>query len=800
MFVRWEGGEIRVAANRNKQEPSRLSGGTGDAGGTPPQWRHVADLLRDVGPILDQCRGQHGEIDWDAVGAKARSETAEIEAALIEQMAPYDAFDIVGNMLLYNATIDPETYRESEHEGQIVDVEYAATLCLRRPDRHGTSDLRVPHAVGRQMEPWNRDIKRLLRLRGLGQMAGIAGEPTQLGRARYEQFERELLLRNHAYEWQEEAHLRSLFGAMTVERDLLRLVGFTIDDALHLANVSMHWILEALAAGANDASDEVEGFRRLIDAQRLGEPLPAPTADQANTVAELAKHSDHELDKMMHAFCMWSAWNALGDRSSFTCQELIEVAEVSEDVGSSFLDVFSQPFGQDLPPDPMRAIQAVKARPIMHDGDRYQCVDGGDLLWALRDRLEEALKADDDAWTRYNRHRSTWTEQHALDLLAGVLLPDERYHSLSWTAGDQPYELDGLLLVDRFAITVEVKAGGFTESARRAAPDRLQRDLEKLIVEAHEQARRSREALMSGTIFHQDDGSEVHVDPARIQAVLPVVITLDELGVSPRLWELARSGFLAPGEQHPTTMGLSELEIVCDILDTPTRLLHYLTRRQTFNQIGGVVAMEEADLVMYYLDQGLYVEEDDHSGVTVLPSLTDPLDAYQLHKHGKRKTPASKPTAALHPEIETLVDALATVRPGGWTATACFLLDLAGEEEQRLGKRIRTMRKRSRRKHVPHDLSMTIDDSTRGLTVVTEPDGNHDQLKEYVRTLSFKNKHMNRASTWSGIGIHAAKKGAFHFHLHDARPWEPDEELDEAIAAWTELHAQQRAPGHGLRT
>ncbi len=41
-------------------------------------------------------------------------------------------------------------------------------------------------------------------------------------------------------------------------------------------------------------------------------------------MAELAQRSDHELDQMLHAFRMWSAWNALGDRSSFTAQELAD--------------------------------------------------------------------------------------------------------------------------------------------------------------------------------------------------------------------------------------------------------------------------------------------------------------------------------------------------------------------------------------------------------------------------------------------------------------------------------------------
>lgn len=38
--------------------------------------------------------------------------------------------------------------------------------------------------------------------------------------------------------------------------------------------------------------------------------------------------------------------------------------------------------------------------------------------------------------------------------------------------------------------------------------------------------------------------------------------------------------------------------------------------------------------------------------------------------------------------------------------------------------------------------------------------------------------------------VHATEKDPFHFHLHDAMPWEPDEEPDQAISVWTELHEQ----------
>jgi hypothetical protein len=50
---------------------------------------------------------------------------------------------------------------------------------------------------------------------------------------------------------------------------------------------------------------------------------------------------------------------------------------------------------------------------------------------------------------------------------------------------------------------------------------------------------------------------------------------------------------------------------------------------------------------------------------------------------------------------------------------------------------------------------------------------------------------MSRATTWSGIGIHATKEGPFHFHLYDATPWQPDEEIDDVIAVWTESHERR---------
>ncbi len=183
----------------------------------------------------------------------------------------------------------------------------------------------------------------------------------------------------------------------------------------------------------------------------------------------------------------------------------------------------------------------MKARPIMRDGERHQCVDGFDLLWAIRDRFEGALKADDNAWTRYDRHCASWTEQRALDCSPAFWNPTSGTTRSAGRSGRRPTS-SMACCSSTDSHHRRGQAGGFTEPARRAAPDRLERDLRKLIAEAHEQARRARDALASGTDLINEDGQEIKIDPARTQTVLPVVITLDELGVSPRIWVRSPAG------------------------------------------------------------------------------------------------------------------------------------------------------------------------------------------------------------------------------------------------------------------
>jgi hypothetical protein len=191
----------------------------------------IASLMEVLGPVLADHTDAQGQTDWAAVEAEMRTRGEQLRGELLRDMEDFDASDVLANLLLFNMPTNWDTYRESEHAGRLVNVEYAAALLLSRPHRRGVADRRQPAEVGSQVRQWNETITELLVLRGFQHMASLNTADPTLAQAQYQQFQLELTVRNPCYDFQEERHLLELFGDATVEADLQEAVGFTIHHA-----------------------------------------------------------------------------------------------------------------------------------------------------------------------------------------------------------------------------------------------------------------------------------------------------------------------------------------------------------------------------------------------------------------------------------------------------------------------------------------------------------------------------------------------------------------------------------------
>ena len=227
-------------------------------------------------------------------------------------------------------------------------------------------------------------------------------------------------------------------------------------------------------------------------------------------------------------------------------------------------------------------------------------------------------------------------------------------------------------------------------------------------------------------------------------------------------------------------MALTDFELVVDVLNRPGWFLHYLARRARMNAKGGLVAHEEADLLMYYPRQGLYIEDTPHNVTRVLESETGDLDAYYYHEYGARQAAADRPASRLHTELQEIVDVLEEHRPDGWTLTTALLLDMSEDTQNELGDHIATLKESSRTEGANRDLTMAIDESTRGLTIATSGDGNVDRLAARAEFLAAKNKYMVRANTWTVLAIDLGGGDQIgYLHLLLDEPWQQDDAMDE---------------------
>lgn len=394
----------------------------------------------------------------------------------------------------------------------------------------------------------------------------------------------------------------------------------------------------------------------------------------------------------------------------------------------------------------------------------------------MRRQLEAALKAEPARFKRYEKRRKTFLEERSVGLLASAIRPDVAHANLSWTEDGQDFELDGLLLIGSTAVSIEAKGGSFADAALRAAPDTLKRDLRKLVTDAHVQGERVRRLLTDHDEFtFRRDGSDVVVDLRQVTAVVTIAVTLEDLsGLGPQTWKLAEAGLLSDTSDGPVVLSLHDLEVLVELLDTPTQLLHYLARRLALRQASRLEVTEETDLVSLYLATNL----DGASGAepAILLSQTDDVDRWVYG----RDAGATKPAQHVPTALADLLTALGTSRPVGWLDLSCLVLDVPIEARDQFAAEITRVSSAAGDQIL--DFSFRVGD--RGVAVVGGPAEKRSDTAEKAEFLGLLNKYRQRSDWWFSLGVIATTTGidVIHVSSHQA-PWSQDADLDARLGS-----------------
>lgn len=722
----------------------------------------------------------HTHPEYAAFREAMESETRLIPAEVVRRRAeirrlaePYHAFDVLFALWATYAVPRVGTLSPLADGGTSATCEYVAHILLERespaPEREATpQELRQipnPEEIGAIV----LQILELLPGWFAYRQSGNRYDLDPWVELRTRLYAHRLTIRSFTYEWDERETLTSLFGEYTDE--LRRTIGFNVNDALSLSESLALLPRRYSRERGRQAREHAATLERWLDEFRAGRRPDA--GDLFGHIEQLAQLSPREASKWITGTTIGWMTHGIGQTAAVSASELADDAEVDERTAQAFLDAFSIDFGArpdaaDWSDDLDRAVgwemEVMRQHPILHDGDgRYLPSSIESVFYGLRDRFTDALREPPATRKRFQRQRGLLVEERALAALSKALRAE-------WTHGSVAYrirnsdgkladgEADGILRADDLVVLIECKSGAMHASARRAAPARLERELRKLIVDAHHQLVRNEAALVDGRAEDIRDrhGGALSLGLRGITRVLRVVVTLEDLSpVSPAAWQLQEVGLVDQEHGMPWVVGVHELELICGLVESPAQLLHYVIRRQrAYRQ--RLWAMDEMDFFMMYLSDGLYFDDGSLEGSSLeLASHTRQLDAYLYGQRGLTK-PAKRPRQRVNGATRNLLQQIEATGAAGRMEAQLMILELSTASRERIAGGVRQLARRvaGDRKH--HDMTLGVQDDL-AVTIHMVPPYMKDGLAHRLTDHGYRRADASGLQRWLGLGYVAGR-------------------------------------------
>jgi hypothetical protein len=714
----------------------------------------------------------------EKMAASAENLSADLEKrakAIESQIQEYDTFTILGALTLQNHVKNPDTYKEYSYPGKSFVSEYATLLALSHPYSEGTKEFIAPpvlHEIQKEIEhvfsaaSWHEMAKYARRKIAAGE---VSEAPTALEEMQFRMRTHELIVRNPAYEHHHHEVLRGLFRA--VEKDLLALVGFSIDDALAISraiSVRMDRVfserLQKAREGMKDMKNTVHKAKHsgvsTVNKAGNNEMLP-PTLEYYR---ELSKRSPKEVDNFLKSATL--AWLFFGaaEICSFTVDELVDEITVPPERVKAFVSLLSMTFGDvptdDIMPSPTHPL---RARPLVRHEEFYLSSAPMLLDWAIQPAFETALKTSGGSrWQRYQKQR----HDHVLNLSVEILqrmMPGATIENnlLYCCNGDlsRETEIDAIAIYDGIVFLIEVKGADITAPARRGAPDRLRRDLEEVIAKSHSQALRAKDYISSSreSVFRRADGGPDFIIPTGVRDVIMISVSLAPLGhLTALLHADSDIGFFRDGE-YSWVVSIYDLIVIGDMVDLPPMFPHYVMRRVYTAHQGILEAHDELDLFGYYLNEGLYI--DDIAGELQtkagkawmgLLSYTGQFDDYYSYITGSRQKRTEKPAQRMQPKLREMLVRLEKSGLSGRVDVAMAILDLCHETRLSFLSGIEKVQKISLREHRISDATVCGEEGKGwGLTYMC--DREPSKLEASLRLHCNRKQQQLKYKKWVGV-------------------------------------------------
>lgn len=654
---------------------------------------------------------------WDVLRQQVPGIVHTCVDVITHELSRMDLWDVLEAIRQITSPSDLGTYRESENTNLPVIVEVIALVGLAQaPDgrQQPDQDLKSPRQFNESVEKIHAAGYQIVQLAQLVAFAssedihlGKAAELTGMLRAH------EVTVRGRNYLSMSRSVVSSIFGAPHLEKIVREKIGYTHDDVVDVWDG-----IQRFRSNLHEA--RMERMDQIAQDWAAGKPQsPAVAAEGRQIVHTLLQGPGRGLTFTPSDIAKESGVIESSVRSILNAFSISEISTSAYDACAKFVD------GENL----------LAGKGMIRDEDTFMLFGDPIPHDYVRPVMESFLKpapgnsAKD--WERYKRHRDGWAEDTAASALATLLGVDSpTFSSLKYRAPNKASsadlspesedpkldthgtEADALFVIDDVAVCVEVKAGSITDKARTGNVRRVETDLRKTIGEAAEQASRLEGLIRQNGGLWQHNGK--WLDLSGVREIHSVVVCLDDWGpLAIATDALVRAGFITDSS-IPWLVSLHDLEVIKLLFHHPADFLTYLRRRTDPVSSRLIVAADELDLVMWYINGDMYIEPDpdqiheqhpmtspptaadrrrfaESNVPTRVSTLTDPLDAWMYYSTGQTGIPAEKPLRKHSAFVSGLLDFLQAEHKPGWLRFGADLAGLSGVAQQGIGNHVKRL-------------------------------------------------------------------------------------------------------------
>lgn len=637
------------------------------------------ELTRSGSTITSQRVGTDDELREYLATRKLAipGEVARIRAEVVEAFAPFDPLHIVA-ATWFVAQLLPDVGAELAAPV----MEYVALLCAERPTPGTVAH--PPHLQQRLCVVLVDALPKVRRLFELSTELRLIRPPRQTPPSPLEELEvsrflRDAAVRMPSYWHQEAATIRELFDDPILIREIEGRLGFTPLAALNFIDHLADAVPEASADALSAIRETMGEWRRALVRKRQGKSFDSKYAEP---LAALAGFPLEEAEVRGSLLVCSSGVFRAASSVTYEIDKCASAWGLAPDRLRAIVDVLAIETPQPPAKDPFFKLgHGLSHKPLLQGtADTFVCAAPGYLTSCLRPLLEATLKGG-TSWNRYEDRRSAYLEERVIVLLKKTLRPDRFFTNVEYEFTDETGtlvngEADGMLFLDSALVLVEAKAGGTDKKCVS-----IQGDTRALLGKAVEQAEKTRRAISAGGTFCVA-GKQVlgPADFAGIKHIFSIAVTLEDMSwVAPEVSTAIAAGLIDTPIEIPWAVDIHDLELVCDLINFPAELLHYLKQRREIAAAGGMSILDELDVLMVYLERGLpFLLSQKAMGTHfLLPTWTHKHAAYVMDKAAGRQPGAARPRNKIPSWARRAVADLDLAREVGFLDRSFVVLDKA---------------------------------------------------------------------------------------------------------------------------